>query len=81
MENTKYSKRSHITVSIPRDLVERIKELINQKELKGYRNHSEFITESIRKRLQEYEKNNFEEKELKKLIEEFKKFKKNKNNF
>ena len=68
-ESKEYSKRSHITVSIPRDLINEIKSLINDKEIKGYRNHSEFIIEAIRLRLEEVEK-----KEIKQLLEEFKKF-------
>ena len=53
MGKTDYSTRTHITVSVPRELVEEVKKLIKSTDYKGgYRNHTEFCDDAIRRRIE-----------------------------
>jgi len=49
-------KERHFTISVPRDLVEKIKKMITNGQLIGYLNPTHFIVESTRVRLQEIER-------------------------
>jgi len=54
MNKTQYSHRTHITISIPRALINEVKELIHSPAFTGgYRNHSEFCIDAIRRRLED----------------------------
>jgi len=46
------SQKKHISVSLPRDLIEEVDRLISSKGVVGY-NRSQFINESVRLRVQE----------------------------
>ena len=53
MSDTNYSERTHITISVPRELIDEVKELISLTEYKGgYRGHSEFCIDAIRRRIE-----------------------------
>jgi len=46
------------TVRIPGELVETVLNLIKKKKELGYRSHSEFIIDAVRRRVEELLKNN-----------------------
>jgi len=66
-----YGSRKHQTVSLPKDLLDEVKNLVKQGELKGYRNHTEFIIEAVRMRVQNI-KNPPSDEAVKKLVDIFK---------
>jgi len=54
MSDTEYSERTHITISVPRELIDEVKDIISNLEYKGgYRTHSEFCIGAIRRRLEQ----------------------------
>ena len=46
------------TVRVPEELVETVLKLIKEKKELGYRSHSEFIIDAVRRRVEELLKNN-----------------------
>ena len=50
------------TIRIPEELVETVLNLIKEKKELGYRSHSEFIIEAVRRRVEELLKNSKKQK-------------------
>jgi len=50
------------TVRLPEELVETVLNLIKEKKELGYRSHSEFIIDAVRRRVEELLKNNKKQK-------------------
>lgn len=50
------------TVRVPEELVETVLNLIKEQKELGYRSHSEFIIEAVRRRVEELLKNNINNK-------------------
>ena len=46
------------TVRVPEELVETVLKIIKENKELGYRSHSEFIIDAIRRRVEEFLKNN-----------------------
>jgi len=46
------------TVRVPEELVYTVLKIIKENEELGYRTHSEFIIEAIRRRVEEFKRNN-----------------------
>jgi metal-responsive CopG/Arc/MetJ family transcriptional regulator len=52
------------TVKLPNNLIESVKQLLEEHEDLGYRSHSEFIIEATRRRLEEIKKHLLNSKTL-----------------
>lgn len=68
------SQKKHISVSLPRDLIEEVDRLISSKGVVGY-NRSQFINESVRLRVQELRKyaNVMDDKYITPIVDKLKK--------
>jgi metal-responsive CopG/Arc/MetJ family transcriptional regulator len=68
------SPKKHISVSLPRDLIEEVDRLISSRGVVGY-NRSQFINESVRLRVQELGKytNVMDDKHISPIINKLKK--------
>jgi hypothetical protein len=62
------SKGKHVTISVPADIIDAIKEAIIEGRLKGYRNHHQFCQEAIRLRFQQLMVENIDVDEIIKVI-------------
>ncbi len=49
------------TVRVPEELVDTVLKIIKENKELGYRTHSEFIIEAIRRRVEDFKKNNKKE--------------------
>ena len=52
------------TVRVPEELVETVLNIIKENKELGYRSHSEFIIEAIRRRVEEINKNKIKKEEI-----------------
>jgi len=68
---SEYRDRSHHTVSLPKELVDEVKEYIQSGKVTGYRNHTEFIIEAVRIRMQSL-KQPISNDSIRKLVDLFK---------
>ena len=68
------SPKRHISVSLPRDLIEEVDRLISSRGVVGY-NRSQFINEAVRLRVQELSKyaNVMVDKHIRPLIDKLRK--------
>ena len=73
------SQKKHISVSIPRDLIEEVDRIISSRGVVGY-NRSQFINEAVRLRVQELGKyaNVMVDRHISPIIDKLKKEGKNK---
>ncbi len=63
---------AHVTVSMPRDLIEQIKKDIEKGILKGYRNHHQFCQEAVRLRYQQLTSKDIDYSEMIEILKKIK---------
>ena len=66
-------KSKQVTISMPADIIEAIKEDIANGKLKGYRNHHQFCQEAVRLRYQQLINKGGSEEYAEKILEILKK--------
>lgn len=56
--------KNYVPVSLPKTVWKRVRELLDEEKVTGYRNPSEFILDSVRRRIEQIENKEKNDKDL-----------------